>query len=453
MAEIAFTVATHPLLWIAVGLTLLLVYMQAHAAGKLPSFPPVTAQLRDRLGLEALPGFVISALAVLWLVFFFALIYSTLFVIYGVVMRLFPATEEQANDLRWSMLAMAGMVAALGGVIAVPFTFLRTKNARDNTEIQFRGQITDRINKAVEGLGATKVVKQQRRDQEGNLTYERHADGSRNYTRPVMIEVTEPNMEVRIGAIYALERIAQDSLRDHIQIMEILCAYVREKAPVKKVSVSKVALYKETIENVETGQFRLWDNTNPVRPFEIRPRADIETALKVLGSNRKPHWEKNQFGEPTLFNLNNSGLTGADLSHLDLSFFSFRRSDLTGASLQYAKTFGAVFSDAILDSTRFDHATFRHSKVAGSEFRNVDISPLILDPETTLESANFSGSVVRKVSIPTGHQCLNFLNEMFGDGSVSLPIGLQRPMHWPTEDLSFEDFWNRWRAWQDHSQN
>jgi hypothetical protein len=41
--------------------------------------------------------------------------------------------------------------------------------------------------------------------------------------------LTEPNIEVRIGAILSLERIAQDSTRydngrDHVRVMEILCA-------------------------------------------------------------------------------------------------------------------------------------------------------------------------------------------------------------------------------------
>ena len=39
---------------------------------------------------------------------------------------------------------------------------------------------------------------------------------------------TEANTEARLGAIYALERIAQDSERDHWSIMETLCAYVRK---------------------------------------------------------------------------------------------------------------------------------------------------------------------------------------------------------------------------------
>ena len=49
-------------------------------------------------------------------------------------------------------------------------------------------------------------------------------------TRETRQKTAPPNLEVRIGAIYALERIAQDSLRDHIQIMEILCAYIRENS-------------------------------------------------------------------------------------------------------------------------------------------------------------------------------------------------------------------------------
>ncbi len=42
---------------------------------------------------------------------------------------------------------------------------------------------------------------------------------------------TVPNVQVRLGAIQALERIAQDSDRDHIRGTEIPCAYLRENAP------------------------------------------------------------------------------------------------------------------------------------------------------------------------------------------------------------------------------
>ena len=62
-----------------------------------------------------------------------------------------------------------------------------------------QGHITDRYTKAIEQLGKL--------------------DGDK------------PNIEIRLGAIYALERIARDSPRDHWTIMEVLTAYVRQNSP------------------------------------------------------------------------------------------------------------------------------------------------------------------------------------------------------------------------------
>jgi len=39
---------------------------------------------------------------------------------------------------------------------------------------------------------------------------------------------------VRLGGIYALERIANESEQDHWPIMEVLCTYVRNVAPIKR---------------------------------------------------------------------------------------------------------------------------------------------------------------------------------------------------------------------------
>lgn len=46
-----------------------------------------------------------------------------------------------------------------------------------------------------------------------------------------------PDIEVRIGAIYALERIAQDSDRDRAQIMKNLCARIRRNGAIKDFSL------------------------------------------------------------------------------------------------------------------------------------------------------------------------------------------------------------------------
>ena len=63
------------------------------------------------------------------------------------------------------------------------------------------------LTKAVEQLGATREEKTEDRKVK-----------------------TVPNTEVRLGAIYALEKLAGDYLPLHCEIIEILCAYVRKNS-------------------------------------------------------------------------------------------------------------------------------------------------------------------------------------------------------------------------------
>jgi hypothetical protein len=63
--------------------------------------------------------------------------------------------------------------------------------SRRTFELTEQGQVTDRYTKAIEQLGSDKL-------------------------------------DVRIGVIYALERIARDSHRDHPTIMAVLAAFIRE---------------------------------------------------------------------------------------------------------------------------------------------------------------------------------------------------------------------------------
>ena len=142
-----------------------------------------------------------------------------------------PDQQKQVWNWRFTLAQLAALTTVLGAVIALPVTINRLILSRRQTKTAEEGLITDRINKAVEMLGADKTVKRQRRRGNSRLAYAKGEDGKPDFTKPIMEEVSEPNIEVRIGAIYALERIAQDSDRDHVQIMEILCAYIRQNAP------------------------------------------------------------------------------------------------------------------------------------------------------------------------------------------------------------------------------
>ena len=78
------------------------------------------------------------------------------------------------------------------------------ENSEENLRLAREGQITERFTRAIDQLGATD-------------------------------EANNKKLEIRLGGIYALERIAGDSLamedspgRDYSTVMEVLTAYVRE---------------------------------------------------------------------------------------------------------------------------------------------------------------------------------------------------------------------------------
>ena len=167
-----------------------------------------------------------------------------------------------------------GAGALIVALLGAPFLIWRTVIAQGNLEVVREGQITDRISKAVEQLGAERTVK---------------VDGAKE-------ERTEANIEVRIGGILALERIAQDSVRfhqgrDHVRIMELLCAYIRNNAPalgardhgfgVWQAPTSKAPAeeIRAALEGIATRReaIRTWARALPA------PRLDIAVALDVIG--------------------------------------------------------------------------------------------------------------------------------------------------------------------------
>jgi hypothetical protein len=100
------------------------------------------------------------------------------------------ATSVRAVHLQSALETARAQLLTLGaGLFAAGALFYTARNF----SLSRQGQMTDRYAKAVEQLGSDK-------------------------------------MDVRIGGIYALERIAHDSRRDHSPIMEVLSAFVREQS-------------------------------------------------------------------------------------------------------------------------------------------------------------------------------------------------------------------------------
>src|SRR3569833_4079303 len=109
--------------------------------------------------------------------------------------------KELADSLdaaRGRALAVGTGVAAL---VAVYYTARNAGTARRTVQLAEQGQVTERYTKAIEQLGSDKL-------------------------------------DIRLGGIYALERIATDSARDHPTVMEVLADYVREHTTTNNTLVS-----------------------------------------------------------------------------------------------------------------------------------------------------------------------------------------------------------------------
>ncbi len=185
------------------------------------------------------------------------------------------------NDARRTL---AQIVGGFGLLLGLYFTYRRISATEDR-------QITDRYTEAIKQLG----------------------DGK---------------LEIRLGGIYSLERIARDSKKDHGPIMEVLTAFVRENAR-----------YDESAKESATQE---------------RPRADIQTILTVIGRRELAH-EKAEYSLDLVgTQLTRALLVGAHLERVILFQTHLERANLWRAHLEGARLLqthleGANLSEAHLE--------------------------------------------------------------------------------------------------------
>ncbi len=156
-------------------------------------------------------------------------------------------------------------------------------------------------------------------------------------------------IETRLGAIYALEKIAQDSDDETWTILETLAAFIRENAPIIELD--------EVIEEFA---------------FSSIP-TDIQAALTVIGRiNLETSLENHRI------DLRNTDLRGADLTEANLQYIDF-----TGANLQGVMFYGANLSGAHLTAANLSEAVLYETNLQ----------------EVSLYEANLAGAIARKANL------------------------------------------------------
>lgn len=356
----------------------------------------------------------------------------------------FDGIAEQHEAIRNS-----GFVVA--AIVGLPFIIWRSVVAQKQVNVAEQGHITDRLNKAVEGLGAERNVSRQRRSENGILLYHKGSDGEKNLRDPIYETITSPNLEVRIGAIFSLERIAQDSDRDHIQIMEILCAYIRQNTPAHEAF--------EFNEDYNRNKYR--EIIGKLPPTSI----DIQTVLTVIDrrSVNQIKLERkslsNVSSDDFRLDFGNCNLQKAELFNIKLDFILMSMTNLQGAQLFEAHLRGAFLNatklqGAHLDAANLQDAYFYKTQLQGVHLNGAQLQRAFLykaqmDSETSFDLVALRAAGLKDIDLRNVIISDNQLAETFGDASVLLSDNVIRPERWSDLILDMDEFRTQWRSFQE----
>jgi uncharacterized protein YjbI with pentapeptide repeats len=233
--------------------------------------------------------------------------------------------EADSRVRTWTLLAqvIGALILGFGGYFAWR-----------NLHVAQEGQITNRFSQAINQLGAEK-------------------DG-------------KPNLEVRLGGIYALERIARDSPRDHWTIMEILTAYVRENVPGVEPQPSPSDPhdpYGDAGTLYEAAGAPPDVITPPAPPPALR--TDVQAILTVL-RRRERSVDR---AEPAGLDLRVTNLRGANLEGAQLQRANLEHVDLEQANLKNAKLQGATLRGAHLEHANLEGANLKEAKIEDADLQ------------------------------------------------------------------------------------
>jgi hypothetical protein len=281
----------------------------------------------------------------------------------------------------------AQVVGGIGLVAGLYFTSLQVRSTQDtaakNEALTRDGQITDRYIKAVQQLGTT----------------------------------DPQNEPVRIGAIFALERIARESKLDHWPIMELLTAFVRQRSSASVAQKESIEIVKKWLaqnrnrartsgyaidpdsgvagRHIVTGSmdryspnevfvdelasFRLWR--------DVRPTDDVQAALTVIARRTVAYEER----DTRRLNLRGANLRGVNLTRAHLESADLEGANLSGAVLDEACLSGADFSDTLEAGTSFIRADLRNAELTTGTVTGVQLR--LAD----LRQANFFAATLKNV--------------------------------------------------------
>jgi uncharacterized protein YjbI with pentapeptide repeats len=183
-------------------------------------------------------------------------------------------------------------------------------------------------------------------------------------------------MEVRLGGIYTLERLAQDSPSEHWLTIEILTAFVRERSA-RAVTFPNIGMTERPLAIAGGSE----PPSGRKRSHSTRIPTDIQAVMTILSRRDVSRDRPDRIIELQKTNLRDADLNGIDLWGADLWNANLREAQLWQAKLTGASLGRANLSEASLWKADLEGAYLWKANLEGANLT-----------EANLEQANLEGS-------------------------------------------------------------
>jgi len=262
-----------------------------------------------------------------------------------------PRTDDYIyNDLRDAVTA-AGVITVGAGVAVA---LRRQRTVEQNTHVALRQQ---------------QVAEDKQRITEDENRTDR-------YTTAVE-QLANESIYIRLGGIYALGRLAEDSERDRTAIIDLLAAFVRDKASVPRQDPDH--------DRPKDGRIKL-----------VQVPTDVRSALTVLGAIKGK--DSTHTIDLAYIEVPDADLAQASLSGVCLTGASLFRADLRGACLVDAQLDGAVLIGAQLDDANAHNAQMKGADLRLATITDADLTSADLR-NANMKQVRANGANMRGISL------------------------------------------------------
>ncbi|MEO0523542.1 MAG: pentapeptide repeat-containing protein, partial [Pseudomonadota bacterium] len=334
--------------------------------------------LRERMGLTALPPALFGVAAVLYGLIAFTLVIGLFLLILATIGV--PITQrgdtpkELADAFLFYVLRIAGLTTVLGAVIALPFTLIRLKLTQQQTKTNEESLFNEKINAATE------------------LLYARRQHTERGEEGAPTSDVWQDDITRRNAAIDRLERLAGERPDFAPDIARMLSIYVRE------LTAENPA--EQPPDDATPNELDDWAKDLK------RKRTDMENAVQTLGHMIRDHDLADQridlrganlqafdLQETCLdkAQLNRAQLQGAELGRARLQGADLSGAQLQGAILRWARLQGANLNEARLQGADLVGARLQGAFLLGARLHGADIHGAEYHQATSLKDATLRG--------------------------------------------------------------